>query len=165
MIEPEVFQRYAKYNAWMNGKLYDVCSTLDDDLRKRDQGAFFKSIHSTLNHILFGDRAWMGRFTGRDYEIKPMGVDLYEDFEALRAARTEMDRDILDWTSGLGRPWLEGSLTWTSGSDGKTRSQVAWQLVLHMFNHQTHHRGQLTTLFSQQGLDIGPTDMPWMPDT
>ncbi|TQV83258.1 DinB family protein [Denitrobaculum tricleocarpae] len=165
MIEPEVFQRYAKYNAWMNGKLYDVCSTLDDDLRKRDQGAFFKSIHSTLNHILFGDRAWMGRFTGRDYEIKPIGVDLYEDFEVLRAARTEMDQDILDWTSGLGRPWLERSLTWTSGSDGKTRSQVTWQLVLHMFNHQTHHRGQLTTLFSQQGLDIGPTDMPWMPDT
>lgn len=164
MIEPEVFQRYAKYNAWMNGKIYTVCGEMDDALRKRDQRAFFRSIHSTLNHLLFGDRAWMKRFTGRPYEIKPIGTDLYEEFEALRAARTEMDRDILAWTGGLERQWLEGELTWTSGADGKTRSRAAWLLVLHMFNHQTHHRGQLSTLLSQQGLDIGPTDLPWMPD-
>ncbi len=164
MIEPEAFERYAKYNAWMNGKLYEVCGTLDDDLRKRDQGAFFKSIHSTLNHILFGDRAWMGRFTGREYEIKPIGVDLYDDFDALQSARREMDQDILAWTASLDRAWLAENLTWASMSDGKTRSRLAWHLVLHMFNHQTHHRGQLTTLLSQQGLDIGATDMPWMPD-
>lgn len=163
VIEPEGFQRYAKYNAWMNDKIYDVCGGMDDALRKHDQGAFFKSIHSTLNHLLFGDRAWMKRFTGRPYETKPIGSDLFDDFEALRAARSEMDRDILDWTSALERKWLSETLTWTSGVDGETRRRPCWLLVLHMFNHQTHHRGQLTTLLSQQGLDIGATDMPWMP--
>lgn len=163
MMEPEGYQRYAHYNAWMNGKVYEVCADMDDALRKRDQGAFFKSIHGTLNHILFGDRAWMKRFTGRPYEIKPMGVDLYDDFEALRAARTELDEEILEWTSKLDRKWLSETLTWSSVVDGETRSRPCWLLALHMFNHQTHHRGQLTTLLSQQGVDVGATDIPWMP--
>ncbi len=164
MIEPEVFARYAKYNAWMNGKVYAVCSEMEDAARKRDRGAFFKSVHSTLNHLLFGDRAWMKRFTGTPYETRPIGSDLYEDFDALRRAREEMDRDILDWAATLDRNWLQGPLSWTSGVDGVTRSRPAWLLVLHMFNHQTHHRGQITTLLSQQGLDVGSTDLPWMPD-
>ncbi|WP_282605868.1 DinB family protein [Pelagibius sp. Alg239-R121] len=164
MIEPEAFQRFAKYNAWMNVKLYDVCAGIDDTVRRRDDGAFFKSIHSTLNHLLFGDRAWMKRFTGQAYETRPIGADLYESFDELRQAREEMDRDILAWTDGLDRNWLAAPSSWTSGVDGMTRSQPAWLLVLHMFNHQTHHRGQLTTLLSQQGLDIGATDIPWMPD-
>ncbi len=163
MMEPEAYQRYAKYNAWMNGKIYGVCADMDDALRKRDQGAFFKSIHGTLNHILFGDRAWMKRFTERPYKIAAMGTDLYDDFEALRAARTEMDEEILEWSSALDREWLSETLTWTSIVDGETRSRPCWLLALHMFNHQTHHRGQLTTLLSQQGLDAGATDIPWMP--
>lgn len=164
MIEPEVFACFAKYNAWMNGKLYEVCGGMEDAERKRDRGAFFKSVHSSLNHLLFADRAWMKRFTGVPYETRPIGVDLFEDFEDLRRARDEMDRDILDWTAKIERSWLCETLTWTSGSDGLTHSRTVWVLVLHMFNHQTHHRGQITTLLSQQGLDIGKTDLPWMPD-
>jgi len=164
MIEPEAFQRLAKYNAWMNGKVYEVCGNMDDAARKSDRGAFFKSIHSTLNHLLFGDRAWMKRFTGRDYDIRPIGIDLYDDFEALQDAREVMDRDILAWTARVERDWLQAPLIWTSGDDRQSRSRPAWLLVLHMFNHQAHHRGQLTTLLTQQGLDIGTTDLPWMPD-
>jgi len=147
----------------MNQKLYAVCAEIDDVERKRDRGAFFKSIHGTLNHLLFGDRVWLGRFAAKDYAIAPMGVDLYDDFADLQAARIEMDEDILAWSAGLSEAGLSESLSWTSGVDGVTRSRPRWLLASHMFNHQTHHRGQLTTLLCQMGHDVGPTDLPWTP--
>jgi len=159
----ELYQTFARYNQWMNEKVYAVCAGIDDHERKRDRGAFFRSIHSTLNHLLFGDRAWLGRFTGKPYELAPMGVDLYDDFQELRMARVAMDEDILAWTAGLTEAWLRDDLTWTSGVDGTPRSRKRWLLASHMFNHQTHHRGQLTTLLCQQGHDVGPTDLPWTP--
>jgi uncharacterized damage-inducible protein DinB len=161
--DPELYQTFARYNQWMNQKVYAVCAEIDDVERRRDRGAFFKSIHGTLNHLLFGDRAWMRRFTGKDYRIAPMGVDLYDDFQELYAARTAMDQDILDWTAGLSEAWLRAPFSWTSGMDGTTRSRPGWLLASHLFNHQTHHRGQLTTLLCQLGYDVGPTDLPWMP--
>jgi uncharacterized damage-inducible protein DinB len=158
----DVNRTFARYNHWMNQKVYEVCAGIDDAERRRDRGAFFKSIHGTLNHLLFGDRVWMGRLSGRQYAVAPMGVDLYDDFEELRAARAAMDQDILDWTAGLTEAWLREPLTWTSGVDGRTRSRPRWLLASHLFNHQTHHRGQLTTLLCQMGRDVGSTDLPWM---
>ena len=73
-----------------------------------------------------------------------------------------MDQDILDWTAGLTEAWLAQPLSWTSGVDGQTRTRPGWLLACHLFNHQTHHRGQLTTLLSQMGHDVGATDLPWM---
>ncbi|MEM8988427.1 MAG: DinB family protein [Pseudomonadota bacterium] len=163
MSTPQLYQTFSEYNIWMNGRLYAVCGELDDAARKADRGAFFGSIHSSLNHVLFGDRAWMGRFTGRDYGVKPIGQDLYEDFDALKAARLEMDDEIKSWTTSLDVDWLTQDFVWKSGIDGKTRRQPTWVLVSHMFNHQTHHRGQVTTLLSQLGKDIGSTDLPWGP--
>ena len=163
MPEPQLYQTFARYNHWMNEKVYAVCAGIDDGERKRDRGAFFQSIHGTLNHLLSGDRIWLGRFTGRPYPIAPMGVDLYDDFDALRAARSAMDRDILDWTTGLTEAWLREPFSWTSGVDGQTRTRPGWLLASHLFNHQTHHRGQLTTLLCQMGHDdVGSTDLPWM---
>jgi uncharacterized damage-inducible protein DinB len=147
----------------MNQKTYEVCAGIDDAERRRDRGAFFKSIHGTLNHLLFGDRIWLRRFTGRPYEAAPVGVDLYDDFEALRAARIAMDRDIVDWTDAMSEAWLRDDQSWTSGIDGVTRTRPGWLLASPLFNHQTHHRGQLTTLLCQLGHDVGPTDLPWMP--
>jgi uncharacterized damage-inducible protein DinB len=158
----DVFRTLARYNHWMNEKVYAVCARIDDAERKRDRGAFFKSIHGTLNHLLFGDRAWMGRFTGRNYANAPIGVDLYDDFLELRAARVAMDQEIIEWTAGLTEAWLREPLTWTSGVDGLTRTRPRRLLVTQLFNHQTHHRGQLTTLLCQMGYDVGPTDLPWM---
>jgi len=163
VADVELYQTFARYNQWMNEKVYAVCAGIDDAERKRDRGAFFRSIHGTLNHLLFGDRAWLGRFTGKPYETAPMGVDLYDDFAALRSARVAMDEDILAWSRNLTETWLRDDLSWTSGVDGKTRSRPGWLLASHLFNHQTHHRGQLTTLLCQQGHDVGPTDLPWMP--
>lgn len=163
MPDVELYRTFARYNQWMNQKVYAVCARIDDAERKRDRGAFFRSIHGTLNHLLFGDRAWLGRFTGKDYALAPMGVDLYDDFQELQAARIAMDQDILAWSAGLSEAWLRDSLTWTSAADGVERTRPRWLLVSHLFNHQTHHRGQLTTLLCQQGHDVGPTDLPWTP--
>lgn len=163
MPDVQLYQTFARYNQWMNQKVYAVCAEIDDAERRRDRGAFFRSIHGTLNHLLLGDRVWMCRFTGRQYPIAPMGVDLYDDFDELCAARVAMDQEILDWTAQLTGQWLSEPLTWTSGTDGQTRSRPRWLCVSHLFNHQTHHRGQLTTLLCQLGHDVGTTDLPWMP--
>ncbi len=156
-------QLMAEYNRWMNEKLYAACAKLSDAERKRDRGAFFKSIHGTLNHLLLGDRWWLPRFSHRTYETQPIGVDLYSDFTELRAARAAMDRDILEWAAGVTAQWLNEPMTWTSKLYGITQTHPRWVLVSQMFNHQTHHRGQITTLLSQQGIDVGVTDIPMLP--
>jgi uncharacterized damage-inducible protein DinB len=153
----------ARYNQWVNNQLYDGCAQLSDAERKADRGAFFKSIHATLNHILYGDRVWVGRLSHRPYHRPRLGQDLYADFEALRQARTEMDGELIDWVSTFTPEWLAQPLAYTSTIDGQTRLLPTWLLVTHLFNHQTHHRGQVTTLLSQRGIDPGVTDLPWLP--
>jgi uncharacterized damage-inducible protein DinB len=164
LVDPTLYRRMAKYNGWMTEKVYAAADLMSDEDRKADRGAFFRSVHSTLNHILFADRAWMGRFTGRRYEIKGMGVDLYESFDELKAAHFDMCLQISDFADGLTIDWLAEDQEWTSGQDRITRSRPRWLLVTHMFNHQTHHRGQVSTLLTQAGHDIGVTDLPFMPD-
>lgn len=152
----------AEYNRWMNRKLYEVCTRIPDEKRKEDLGAFFNSIHATLNHLLFGDLAWMGRFTDNPCPYR-IGEEIYSDFAELRNAREGKDQEILEWAGKLDDAWLNSPLTWTSMSDGQTRVMPRWIAVTHMFNHQTHHRGQLTTLLKQQGYEPGVTDIPFMP--
>ncbi len=163
-IDPALYQRMAAYNSWMTGQAYAAADRMEDAARKEDRGAFFGSVHSTLNHILFADRAWMRRFTGRDYEIRGMGVDLYDDFAELKSAHLSMCDDISGFARDLDPEWLAGTLEWPNIRDGIVRRRPRWLLVTHMFNHQTHHRGQLSTLLTQAGIDIGVTDLPFMPD-
>lgn len=163
MISPSYCQRMAEYNQWMNQRLYEVCGALKDEERKRDRGAFFGSVHGTLNHLLYGDRAWLGRFTGSPASLPPLGQDLYADFEELRRQRDLTDQALLLWANQLSESWLAQPLEYTSGVDAKTRRLPVWLLVTHLFNHQTHHRGQVTTLLSQMGHDLGVTDLPWLP--
>jgi uncharacterized damage-inducible protein DinB len=101
VITASYCQAMAAYNAWMNRKVYECCARLDDAERKRDRGAFFGSIHRTLNHLLWGDRIWLPRFGGPQLPLGKMGEDLYADFEALRAARTEMDAMISAWAAAV----------------------------------------------------------------
>lgn len=164
MSDPALYQRFAAYNSWMTSKLYAAAANLDDATRKADRGAYFRSIHSSLNHILFGDRVWMGRFTGAPAAHRGMGVDIHDDFDDLHQAHLEQCGRILDWTLDLTPQWLAGDLTWTSTDGSRISTRPRWLLVSHMFNHQTHHRGQITTLLSQLGVDIGVTDLPFMPD-
>jgi uncharacterized damage-inducible protein DinB len=150
------------YNEWMNQKLYALCADLPDDERRLNRGAFFKSIHGTLNHILIGDLIWLGRFTQQPFTGK-FGDELYRDFNQLRTERERVDLAIGIWAQNLTPAWLDRTLTYTSGIDRQTRTLPHWLLVTHIFNHQTHHRGQLTTLLSQMGQDPGVTDLLWMP--
>jgi uncharacterized damage-inducible protein DinB len=96
----------------MNERLYTLCATLSEAELKRDRGAFFQSIHSTLNHILWGDRGRMGRFTGRTYTPRvAVGEDLLAEFDVLRAARLEMDAEIASWVETLDAAWLAAPFT------------------------------------------------------
>lgn len=165
MPSVQIFQNLAVYNEWMNKKVYATVAELPDEIRKEDKGAFFKSIHSTLNHIVFGDRAWMNRLAGTHYDLKPIGQDLFSEFGELRRERSILDQAIIQWTQSLRAEDLETNLTWISGADGKERTHLRGWLLAHMFNHQTHHRGQVTTLLSQLGKDVGSTDMPFLPGT
>lgn len=162
MHNVEYFSTLARYNQWMNERIYGVCATMSEEERKRDLSAFFRSIHGTLNHLLYGDMAWMGRFQDRPEDMPCLGQELYEDFAMLADRRTEMDTKILRWTKSLDADWLQEPLSFRSNVDGITRTRPAWLLVAHMFNHQTHHRGQVTTLMMQLGRDPGVTDLPWM---
>lgn len=164
MITSEHCRVMSGYNLWMNGRMYALCDGISDEDRKTDRGAFFGSIHATLNHILYGDLAFLSRLTGDPADPPPIGVELYGEFADLRAAREVADNRILQWSSSLDEAWLRQSLTYSSLVDGVSRTVPRWVTVTHMFNHQTHHRGQITTLLCQMGLDIGSTDIPFMPE-
>ncbi len=154
----------ASYNRWMNERVYDAAASLEDATRKRDVGAFFKSIHGTLNHLLLADRLWMGRFTGEPYTIESLDQELYPDFATLRGEREREDERIIEWMAGLTPEDLEGELTYTSAVNPRPRRYPLWFAISHFFNHQTHHRGQVTTLLTQHGLDPGVTDLIWLPE-
>ncbi len=163
MYDGNYYRLMAEYNQWMNQKIYSVCAELPDEKRKENLGAFFKSIHGTLNHLIWADRVWLGRLSGQSFPVGPMGEDVYADFETMHKERAKMDAFILDWAQSLREVWLVEPYQFTSVQDGKIRRAPAWVFVTQVFNHQTHHRGQLTTLLKQLGHDPGPTDIPWIP--
>lgn len=154
----------ASYNRWMNEKLYALCAQLSDADRKQDRGAFFKSVHGTLNHLLLADKVWLGRFTGKPAQFASLDQELHSDFDALREDRAATDAAIAAWARDLTDEVLAGELRYTSMLNPEPRRYELWLLVTHFFNHQTHHRGQLTTLLSQFGLDIGVTDLIMLPE-
>jgi uncharacterized damage-inducible protein DinB len=158
-MSPEWLAALARYNRWMNDKLYEVSASLSDEARKRDVGAFFKSIHGTLNHLLLGDRIWLARFKGVS---PPAGIltldqELYADFEDLRRERALTDDELSAWVAGLSHEQLAATLSFMRR--GQLQESPLWWSALHVFNHQTHHRGQVTTLLMQQGVDPGATDL------
>lgn len=163
MITPHYCQLMGRYNRWMNERLYAVLAEIPDDERKRDRGAFFASMHGTLNHLLWGDRMWLGRFIDEPCTFPAFGADMFAEFAELAREREVTDRKILDWAGNVTAAWLDGTLSYTSKVDGRTRVMPRAIAVLQLFNHGTHHRGQLTTLLAQAGRDPGATDIPWLP--
>jgi uncharacterized damage-inducible protein DinB len=159
MITRPYIVSMARYNEWMNGKVYEAAGRLPAEEIARDRGAFFKSILGTLNHLRFADLIWMGRFK----EGKPRISDPVADLASLRAARLELDREILEWAGTVGEEWLRLSFTFRTLKGDAEFTNPNWVLVTHMFNHQTHHRGQITTLLTQAGEDVGATDFSAMP--
>ncbi|WP_374350307.1 DinB family protein [Chitinimonas sp.] len=160
MFSGNMPQLMAAYNQWQNQQLYAAAAQLTEAQRQADRGAFFKSIHGTLNHILWGDLVWFARFTGQSMPTVAAGELLHADFEPLQAARIAMDQTLIDWAASLDADWLAEATTWTSKMYGFTQTVPRWVLVQHLFNHQTHHRAQVGTLLMQYGIDVGVTDLP-----
>ena len=165
MIDRAYVQRMARYNRWQNENLYGIADRLSVGERQRERGAFFGSIQKTLNHLLWGDQIWMSRFTDMP---KPEGgipesVALYADWERLKSERPAFDRKILDWASTVQPDWLAADQTYFSGAIGREVTKPRWVLVTHMFNHQTHHRGQVHCMLTQAGGRPSDTDLPFMP--
>ncbi|AFZ23592.1 hypothetical protein Cylst_1301 [Cylindrospermum stagnale PCC 7417] len=152
------FQMLARYNSLANRRLYEVCTLLTDAERKQTRPAFFKSIHGTLNHIMVGDRIWMGRFAGE--EISSTGLDaiLYDDFDQLRTARVLEDERIEGFIAGLEAEFLVGTITYENVK-GTIYTDPINLLVAHFFNHQTHHRGQIHDMLSQTEIDPPVLDL------
>lgn len=155
--------RQAEYNIWINSKLYDVCAGIPDSDRKQDMGAFFNSIHGTLNHNLLGDRLWLGRFRNEPFQVDSLAQEMYSDFSQLRVEREITDKAICDWVSSLSDHDIESTVAFTAVSTGKHLTYKLADAVLGFFYHQVHHRGQLTALISRLGIDYGQTDLIWMP--
>jgi uncharacterized damage-inducible protein DinB len=166
MIDRAYVQRMARYNCWQNKNLYGVADKLSDDERRRERGAFFGTIHKTLSHLLWGDRAWMSRFTDvpNPQVGIPESVALYPDWENLKVERASFDRIILDWADTVDDSWLAADQTYYSGATKREWTRPRWVLVAHMFNHQTHHRGQVHCMLTQAGGRPSDTDLPFMPD-
>ena len=142
------YQMFAGYNRWCNERLYAAAAKLPDAEYRRDRGAFFKSLHGTLNHLLVGDRIWMRRFTGAGEMPPSLDAILYEDFEALRAARVSEDVKIVRYVDRLSEADLLGTIRYKTVVRPQTIEQPLAPALDHFFNHQTHHRGQAHALLS-----------------
>jgi uncharacterized damage-inducible protein DinB len=142
------YQMFAGYNAWCNERLYAATATVADDDYRADRGAYFKSLHGTLNHLLVGDRIWMKRFTGVGTVPTSLDAILYDDFEALRAARRSEDTLISRYIARLSDGDLVGTIRYRTFVRPADIEQPLAPALDHFFNHQTHHRGQAHALLS-----------------
>lgn len=153
------FMMFAAYNRWANQRLYEAAELLSDKEWQRDTGAFFGSMMGTLNHLVATDRIWMKRFTGMGEAPNALNAIVDRTFEGLRAARVAEDDRIIDWVGSLTAKDLAGRFTYMTMTDVRMVSQRMAPALAHLFNHQTHHRGQahsiLTTLGKPSiGLDL-----------
>ena len=168
MISTAYVQTMAAYNRWQNGSLYAAAGTLSDAERKQERGAFFGSIHGTLNHIVWGDRIWLSRFTPAPppaVSVMAKTPNMHPEWDDLVAARNASDDDIEAWASGLDAVWLEGELTWVSAALKREFTKPHWLLATHMFNHQTHRRGQVHAMLTAAGARPDDTDIPFMAES
>jgi uncharacterized damage-inducible protein DinB len=165
MITPAYVRTMAAYNRWQNRNLYGAADALSDEKRKEPCGAFFGSIHGTLNHLLWGDQTWMSRLAGmptpKAKSIKD-SVAQYESWAELKAAREAFDEAIIGWAERSDAAALEGDLTWFSGAAGREITKPRALLIAHLFNHQTHHRGQVHCMLTQCGVRPADTDLPML---
>ena len=150
---------FAAYNSWANGRIYEAAASLGEDEFRRDTGAFFKSLMGTLNHILVADRVWMKRFTGEGDAPASLDTILFSDFAKLRAARETEDKRIIKWIGSQGEKAFVGRFTYMTVSDMRTISQLLAPALYHLFNHQTHHRGQAHMILTVLGRPSVPLDL------
>lgn len=161
MIDTAYARTMARYNAWQNESLLTAAATLNDAARRQDRGAFFKSIHGTLCHLLWADRMWLSRFAGTPKPTQRIheSADLVADWADLVAQRRAFDGTILEWARGLSPEWLADDMVWFSGATQREMRKPRTLLVVHLFNHQTHHRGQIHAMLTAAGARPDDTDL------
>lgn len=160
----------AEYSQFMNEQFFEVAAKLTEDQLSVDRGAFFGSILGTFNHILVGDLIWLSRFSTHSDRFKsliavqglphPKSLNqvIYPNLELLKPIRVQVDAAIKHW---LAYEIEEGDFSRTlvyKSTTGIESERDFGELVYHLFNHQTHHRGQVSTLLNQAGVDVGITD-------
>ena len=138
----------ARYNSWANRRLYDAASALTRQDYFADKGAFFKSVHGTLNHLLVADRIWMARFTGIGAPAARLDAILFSELTNLRRAREAEDAKIIEYIAGLGDADLTSAITYRRASTPENFVQELKLALVHFFNHQTHHRGQVHAILT-----------------
>ena len=161
MITPAYIRLMAQYNTEMNRRVYAAAARLTDEQRRADVKLFWGSLHGTLCHLLWADRQWMSRLDGWPPNTipNPQSPTLIQDFAELRGEREQADTKIEAFASRLDEAWLAEDLTWYSGAAKKTMSKEKRGLMVHFFNHQTHHRGQVHAALTMHGADPGDTDL------
>lgn len=164
------FELLATYNQWMNTKLYDAASKLDNETLHADKGAFFGSVFGTLNHLMVADTIWLKRFADHPSHFaalvpshalpmpNALNQPLHVDLPSLRHARESMDNMIIQFIGETTDSDFEQPLNYKNTKRQPFVRQFG-PLLQHFFNHQTHHRGQTTTLLTQSGVDVGVTDL------
>lgn len=166
----------AKYNEIMNTRILNASEKLTNEQLFLDKGAFFKSVIGSLNHIMIGDILWLKRFSlhSKSYKSlipmneieKPEKLDsiLFRDLASFRKQRTLIDEIISSWCKEISEPDLDHPFSYMNFK-GEQHNKRLGDMILHVFLHQVHHRGQITTLLSQESVDFGETDLPeFVPD-
>jgi uncharacterized damage-inducible protein DinB len=153
------FDTFAGYNAWANALLYEAVDDLSDADYRADRGAFFRSVHGTLNHLLATDRIWMRRFTGEGDAPDKLDAILFDGFDDLHRARAQEDRRIVSYVTGLDASALTGVITYRRVSTPEIHTQPLAPGLAHWFNHQTHHRAQVHTILTGLGRPAPELDL------
>ena len=153
------YTSFAGYNAWANRRLYGAAALLSDPDYRADKGAFFKSMHGTLNHLLATDRIWMKRFTGEGEAPERLDAILHERLTDLRVAREAEDQRIIAYVDGLDEERLAGVIRYRRVSTPDEFVQKLMPALNHWFNHQTHHRGQAHVILTSLGRKAPELDL------
>lgn len=164
MILPSYVQTMAAYNAELNRRIYGSALRLTDEQRRADRGLFWKSIHGTLSHIYWADKMWLSRFGAGEAPTLPIkqSDQMLDDFNELWAQRQAFDAQIIAWGDRVMQDELEGDLVWFSGATGREMRKPRALCVMQIFNHQTHHRGQVHAALTGYGEETGDTDLPFV---
>jgi uncharacterized damage-inducible protein DinB len=153
------FSSMARFSAWVNEQLYPCVAELDEASYRAPSGLFFGSIHATLNHILVIDRLWTGRIKGIDRGVRALDQILHDDLPSLRAARKAEDAYLIEFMDGLSEADLQKRVRYKTVASPRLMETRVWDMLTGLYNHQTHHRGQIYALLLQKGLKLPDVDV------
>ncbi len=153
------FQMLADYNRWANNRIYQACAALSDSDYRADRGAFFGSAHRTLNHLLVADRIWLRRIAGTGTAPMELNVILFESLTDLRGARQAEDERFIQLTGSLEPDAFSRIVTYTPVTVPTPVTEPLGPMLAHVFNHQTHHRGQVHAILTSLGQPSVVLDM------